>query len=168
MNVGLAVRSPKAKDTLNERILTEEEVQTMIALETNTRNKAMLRLLYSAGLRVNELCALTWKDLTPRQGAGQMTVFGKCGKTRIVLLPPPIWSDVTKLRGEAGSNEPVFRSRERDKEGQGLDRSQVYRIVARVAKRAGIEGCVGPHWLRHAHASHSLDRGAPIHLVQAT
>jgi len=168
VNVGLAVRSPKAKDTLNERILTEEEVQTMIALETNTRNKAMLRLLYSAGLRVNELCALTWKDLTPRQGAGQMTVFGKCGKTRIVLLPPPIWSDVTKLRGEAGSNEPVFRSRERDKEGQGLDRSQVYRIVARVAKRAGIEGCVGPHWLRHAHASHSLDRGAPIHLVQAT
>ncbi len=121
VNVGLAVRSPKAKDTLNERILTEEEVQTMIALETNARNKALLQLLYSAGLRVNELCALTWKDLTPRQGAGQMTVFGKGGKTRTVLLPPPIWRDVTKLRGEAGSNEPVFRSRERDKEGQGLD-----------------------------------------------
>ncbi len=168
VNVGLPVRSPKAKDTLNERILSEVEVQTMIARETNSRNKAILRLLYSAGLRVNELCALTWKDLTVRGDSGQMTVFGKGGKTRTVLLPAPMWRDVIKLRSDGGGDEPVFRSRERDEKGGALDRSQVYRIVARAAKRAGIEGCVGPHWLRHAHASHSLDRGAPIHLVQQT
>jgi integrase/recombinase XerD len=90
VNVGLPVRSPKAKDTLNERILSEVEVQTMIALETNARNKAILRLLYSAGLRVNELCALSWKDLTARGDSGQITVFGKGGKTRTVLLPAPI------------------------------------------------------------------------------
>lgn len=59
VNVGLPVTHPKAKDTLNERILSEEEVQAMIALETEPRNRAILRLLYSAGLRVSELCALT-------------------------------------------------------------------------------------------------------------
>jgi integrase/recombinase XerD len=63
---------------------------------------------------------------------------------------------------------PVFQSREGDDSGQHLDRTQVYRIVSAAAIRAGIQGKVSPHWLRHAHASHSLDRGAPIHLVQQT
>jgi len=68
------------------------------------------------------------------------------------------------LRGEAPDQGPVFRSRK----GGHLDESQVWRIVRKAAKRAGIEKAVSCHWLRHAHASHALDRGAPIHLVQAT
>ena len=51
---------------------------------------------------------------------------------------------------------------------RALDRSRVLRIIQEAAKRAGVEGGVSPHWLRHAHATHSLERGAPIHLVQAT
>ena len=58
----------------------------------------------------------------------------------------------------------MFRSRK----GGHLDESQVWRIVRKASKRAGIEKEVSCHWLRHAHASHALDRGAPIHLVQAT
>lgn len=108
------------------------------------------------------------EGLCARGSAGQVTVFGKGGKTRTVLLAAPIWVEVLRLRGDAGLDEPVFRSRKSDVKGSGLDRSQVYRIVASAAKRAGIEGQVSPHWLRHAHASHSLDRGAPIHLVQTT
>ncbi|HYQ91573.1 MAG TPA: tyrosine-type recombinase/integrase, partial [Candidatus Competibacteraceae bacterium] len=49
-----------------------------------------------------------------------------------------------------------------------LDRSQVHRIVRAAARRAGLTMPVSPHWLRHAHASHALERGAPIHLVQQT
>lgn len=167
-NVGLLMRSPKARDCLNERILTELEVQTMIDLETNPRNRAILLWLYSGGLRVSELCDLKWKNLNARGALGQVTVFGKGGKTRTVLLPSSAWNEVCQLRGSAGANAPVFCSREGDDEGQHLDRTQVYRIVAAAAKRAGIEGKVSPHWLRHAHASHSLSRGAPIHLVQQT
>jgi integrase/recombinase XerD len=66
---------------------------------------------------------------------------------------------------DAGVNEPVFSSR---KLGGHLDRSQVLRVVQAAARRAGVAGKVSPHWMRHAHASHALDRGAPIHLVQAT
>ena len=58
----------------------------------------------------------------------------------------------------------MFRSR---KSGP-LDPSQVHRIVKAAAERAGLSAEVSAHWLRHAHASHSLDRGAPIHLVQQT
>ena len=62
----------------------------------------------------------------------------------------------------------MFPSSEGDKGGRHLDVSQVYRIVAAAGERASIQGKVSPHWLRHAHASHSLDRGEPIHLVQQT
>lgn len=164
-NVGAAASLPKAKDTLTERILTELEVQMMIAKETLPRNRAMLRLLYGVGLRVSELCALKWRDLTRRGDTGQATVFGKGGKTRVVLLPATIWQELKALRGNALVNAPVFSSR---KQGGHLTRSQVMRIVQAAAKRAGIDAKVSPHWLRHAHASHSLDRGAPIHLVQQT
>lgn len=168
LNVGTAVKQPKAKDAINERILSELEVQTMIALETQPRNRAILRLLYSGGLRVSELCQLKWKDLNTRGDAGQVTVFGKGSKTRTVLLPAGVWCELCQLRGDSGNDDAVFPSREGGRDGRHLDRSQVYRIVSAAAKRAGIRGKVSPHWLRHAHASHSLDRGAPIHLVQQT
>ena len=49
-----------------------------------------------------------------------------------------------------------------------MNTSQVLRIVQAAAKRAGLEARVSPHWLRHSHATHALERGAPIHLVAAT
>jgi integrase/recombinase XerD len=169
LNVGKLARSPKGRERLSEKILSEAEVKRMIRLEENPRNRAMLRLLYSAGLRVSELCALSWRDLKPRSGGGQIAVFGKGGKTRTVLLSSGVWEEICQLRGEAAANDPVFRSREKNAKGSyHLSRKQVYRIVREAASRAGIEGNVSPHWLRHSHASHSLDRGAPIHLVQQT
>jgi integrase/recombinase XerD len=79
-------------------------------------------------------------------------------------MPESVWNAVQSLRGDAGENQPVFRSRK----GGHLDESQVWRIVRKASTRAGIDKAVSCHWLRHAHASHALDRGAPIHLVQAT
>ena len=172
-NVGVLMRKPKAKDCLHERILRDTEVQSMIALELSLRNRVILLLLYASGVRVSELCQLTWKDLKPRGESGQVTVLGKGSKTRTVLLPAAVWNEIMHLRlyahsGDAHSGDAVFCSREGDDKGRHLDRTQVYRIVAAAAKRAGIEGRVSPHWLRHSHASHSLEHGAPIHLVQQT
>ena len=167
-NVGNSMRSPKAQDCLNERILSPDEVASMIREEVNQRNRLILLLLYSAGLRVSELCCLKWKDVKQRGESGQVTVLGKGQKTRTVLLPALVWNEIYSIRGDVDASSPVFQSREGDDDGQHLDRTQVYRIVSAAAIRAGIQGKVSPHWLRHAHASHSLDRGAPIHLVQQT
>lgn len=165
-NVGGPLQAPKVKNRLVERILAEADVLRLIAAANTPRNRPLLALLYVGGLRVSELCGLKWRDLTPRQnGQGQVTVFGKGGKTRFVLLPAKLFADILALRGDMDPDDPVFRSR---KGGGHLDRSQVLRIVQAAAKRAGIAGNVSPHWLRHAHASHALDRGAPIHLVQTT
>jgi integrase/recombinase XerD len=167
VNVGAPVVMPKAKDTLNERLLSEMAVMTMIALETDLRNRAVLRTLYLLGLRVSELCAMKWKDLQERNSGGQVTVFGKGSKTRTILVPASLWIELMQLKKGAGDDDPVFRSRKHNNQGH-LTRIAVYEIVRVAAQRAGLQRKVSPHLLRHAHASHSLERGAPIHLVQAT
>ena len=167
VNVGAPVVMPKAKDTLNERLLTEMAVMTMIALETDLRNRAVVRTLYLLGLRVSELCAMKWKDLQERNSGGQVTVFGKGSKTRTILVPASLWIELMQLKKGAGDDDPVFRSRKHNNQGH-LTRIAVYEIVRVAAQRAGLQRKVSPHLLRHAHASHSLERGAPIHLVQAT
>jgi site-specific recombinase XerD len=125
----------------------------------------LLTVLYGGGLRISEVCGLCWRDLVERDGAGQATVYGKGGKTRIVLLSLATWRLLSEIRGDAPTFAPVFKSR---KGGGRLDESQAHRIVKTAADRAGLSHEVSAHWLRHAHASHSLERGAPIHLVQAT
>lgn len=166
-NVGALVEMPEAMDTLHERLLSEMEVSSMIVLETNPRNRAILRLLYLAGLRVSELCALKWQHLQRRGESGQVTVIGKGSKTRSVLLPKSLWSELLQLRGDAPDGHPVFRSRKGVREGH-LSRERVAQIVRAAAKRAGISRPISPHWLRHAHATHALERGAKIHLVAET
>src|SRR4051812_23437185 len=163
VNVGAAIRLPKAKQTLSERILDVDAVLHLLALEREPRNKTLLRLLYLGGLRISEISSLRGRDLAARDDSGQVTLFGKGGKTRAVLLKPGIWQELLALRAE-DPDAPVFRSRQ----GGALDPSQVHRIVKQAAKRAGLPETVSAHWLRHAHVSHALDRSAPVHLVQAT
>ena len=133
--------SPKIKNTLAERILPEAQVHRLLALEPHPRNRVLLRLMYAAGLRVSEVCGLKWRDVQEREGAGQITVYGKGGKTRVVLLSPDTWTELISLKGEGGADEPVFASRK----GKGhLHPSQVNRIVQAAANRAGIEACGFP------------------------
>ena len=163
-DIGRAIKIPSFRDELAERILSETEVLRIISLEPNPRNRAILLTLYAGGFRVSEICSLKWRHLQERDSTGQITVFGKGDKTRSVLMPRSVWEVLRSLQGDLPSDAPVFRSRKRGH----LDESQVWRIVTRAAERAGIDKNVSCHWFRHAHASHALDRGCPIHLVQAT
>ncbi|MCB9951407.1 MAG: tyrosine-type recombinase/integrase [Planctomycetaceae bacterium] len=163
-DVGRALKLPGFRDELAERILGETEVLRIISLEPNPRNRAILLTFYAGGFRVSEICSLKWRHLQERDNAGQITVFGKGDKTRTVLIPQSVWDTLMALQGDAPADAPVFRSR---KKGH-LDESAVWRIVKKATKRAGINKDVSCHWFRHAHASHALDRGCPIHLVQAT
>jgi integrase/recombinase XerD len=171
----LTLKKIEAPESLSARILSETEVQRILALETDPRNRCLLSFLYYAGVRVSEACQLIWKFVEPREeGRGQITVIGKRNKARVILLPQAVFSELMKLKEteSRGTNErkgeldPVFCS-SRGEKGR-LDPSQVFRIVRTAALRAGISKPVSPHWFRHAHVSHALDRGCPAHLVQAT
>jgi len=159
-DVGAVVQLRRPKNTLAARILDRESVLRMIDLEPGPRNQSLLRMLYDSGLRVSELTSVTWADVQPRNhGCCQITVMGKGSRTRVVLIGPGAFA---ALPTRGAPEEPVFPS----KSGRPLDQSRVWRIVREAARRAGIEANVSAHWLRHACASHALDGGAPVHLVQ--
>jgi integrase/recombinase XerD len=109
---------------------------------------------------------LTWADVLPRdEGRVQLSITGKGGKVRNVLLPEVVSRSLLSLRGDAGANDPVFKSRQ----GDGwLTERAVQSMMKRAAKAAGINEKVSPHWLRHAHGSHAIERGASLPEVQAT
>jgi integrase/recombinase XerD len=164
-NVGGPIRTPPIKNTLSERILDEEVVLRLVMNEPDSRNRLILSFLYYGGLRVSELCGLTWSDLKHQRAGLQVTVFGKGGVTRTILLPHFVMSGLQDLEGSSAPEDPVFAN---PRTGKALHRSQVYRIVRKASRREGLSKNVSPHWLRHAHASHALDNGAPSHLVQQT
>ena len=162
VNVGAAEKLPALKFKLAERIVSREVVAQVIGGQTGARNRALLGLLYFGGLRVSEACGLRWRDVQLREGAVQVTVFGKGSKTRAVLLPAPFAAELEALRDGAAPDAPVFVGR-----AGALTTSQVWRIVKTAGARVGVPG-LSPHWLRHALASHALEDGADIALVRDT
>ena len=165
-NVGAAITLPSIPDKLAERILLEEDIIAIVSQARTLRNRVLLKLFYASGARVSELASVYWGALIPRgDQQGQISLLGKGNKMRTLLLPASVWKELMELKSKSELNEPnqpVFRSRK----GGPLSRQQIWRIVRDAARAAGFDKNVSPHWLRHAHASHALDHGAPVHLVQ--
>ena len=137
-----------------------------------TRTRALDHI---GGLRVTEAVGLRTRDLVARdegdKGGGQLGVFGKGSKTRPVLVPAGLFDELRSL-SLSELDAPLFRSQKKGPEGRprAITARQAERIVKATTKKAGLKNAseVSPHWLRHAHASHAMDRGAKVHLVQAT
>ncbi len=105
---------------------------------------------------------LTWDDFKKHGDGGKATVFGKGSKTRIVLIPDKLWQQVKEFEKYHRVNQYVFISRHHNK----MERSVVHRMIKRACKRAGIDPRASAHWLRHSHASHSLEAGCNLRLLQ--
>src|SRR5260370_29473978 len=125
---------PRCEVLLAERLLSEEAVQRVLWADMALRDQVLLQTLYAGGLRVSEACGLRWRNLSAAGAAGQVTVFGKGGRTRAVPLPAELWKTLNKLRKSAESDSPVFASRS----GQPLDRGRVRVILRRAAEKAGV------------------------------
>jgi integrase/recombinase XerD len=117
-NIGAALAAAKAPRAVHERILSPAAIHRMLALESDPRNHALLRLLYASGARCSELANLHWRDVQQRERSGQLTLLGKGDKRRAVLLTEDTWSVLIKLRhegngaeGELDADAPVFVSR---------------------------------------------------------
>ncbi|MBI9016280.1 MAG: tyrosine-type recombinase/integrase [Phycisphaerae bacterium] len=160
-DIGRPLRVPTPKNALAQRILSEEEIQTIISSIENSRNKLMVKTLYYTGLRISELVSLKWSDVQPRDMAGQITVQGKGSKTNNILIPEHLFDDLVILRGLSSDQSAVFKSRN----GGHLNSDHVRKMLKEIAIKAIGKGAT-PHWYRHSHASHALDNGCPIHLVQ--
>ncbi len=159
-NPGVLLKTENAPDQLHGRILSESDVQIMVRLEPNNRNQLILKTLYLLGLRVSELTSIWWLDFSETSHGIVLRVVGKGKKERFVLVPSELWVELQSLKTSGGA---VFKSRH----GDSITPQAVWEIVKKAAARVD-KNHASPHWLRHAHASHALDRGAKIHQVRET
>jgi len=167
VNVGALVKAPKGRDRLSERILSEAQVHAMIA-HAGGRDKALVMFLYASGARASEVAILRWNDFAEgTDGRCVCSLFGKGSRTRSVVLPGSVWSELQKLRTpDDGPEAAVFKSRQGG--GGPISRAQIWRRVKAIAKRAGLPESVTTHALRHSCCSHALDRHAPAHVVMSS
>lgn len=166
----LLIERPKTGRPL-PKTLTEADVEALLAApDVSTplglRDRAMLELIYATGLRVTELVTLTQSQINPRQGL--VRVIGKGDKERLVPLGEEALHWLDRYLREArplllGNNqELLFPSRR----GTCMTRQTFWHRIKQMAMVAGVEKKLSPHTLRHAFATHLLNHGADLRVVQ--
>jgi integrase/recombinase XerD len=155
------------------KALSESQIDALlaapdVAAPAGLRDRAMLELMYAAGLRVSELVGAPATALNLRQGV--LRVLGKGGKERLVPLGEEAQHWLQRYLGEA---RPALLGKRSagalfvDAGGEALTRQQFWRLVKRMAAVAGIDPArISPHGLRHSFATHLLNHGADLRVLQ--
>lgn len=167
----LDIASPKLPRAL-PKTLTEAHVERLldapqIGLPLGLRDRAMLETLYATGLRVSELVSLQTVQLS--QDMGLVRVLGKGSKERLVPLGEEALHWVRRYLAEA--RPQLLKGRLADDlfvtaQGSAMTRQAFWQLIKRYAVQAGVAGSVSPHTLRHAFATHLLNHGADLRVVQ--
>ncbi len=165
-NPALALESIKTPDQIYSKVLSKAQVEQMIFKEKSLRNKMILKILYFTGLRVEEISQLRKTSFQSTENGVIMMVEGKGRKVRSLHLPAHLSSEIFQY-AENLPSEYLFTTQKNCFEAyQPLSTSQIFRIVKRAAKTAKLSVAPSPHWLRHTSATHAIEAGAPIHVVQ--
>ena len=164
-NPAQGLRAPKAKRKLPQ-VLDPDETAQLVAVATDTplgrRDRAMLELFYSSGLRLSELCALRWRELDLDEGLVHVT--GKGNKQRVVPVGSHARAALAAWRADTPSTptSPVFPGRG----NAPISPRAVQARLRAAAQRQGVWKRVHPHLLRHSFASHVLESSGDLRGVQ--
>ena len=166
------LRAPRAWTSL-PRFLTLDEVDRLlaepdVATPRGLRDKALIELLYATGLRVSELISLRAGDL--RLDEGYLTCVGKGDKQRMVPMGQAASDWVRRYIREA---RPLLLNKRQSpwlfvnaRGGNALSRVGFWKILKQYGKKAGVTSELSPHVLRHSFATHLLERGADLRMIQ--
>ncbi len=165
------IESPKTARNLPQ-VLSVREIDGMLSKTDNSdvlglRDRAIMEVMYASGLRVSEVTSLAISNILT--GEGILRIFGKGSKERIV----PIGSSALQYLGKyleksrpylkrPYSDDTVFLNHR----GRKMSRMGVWNIISKYAKSAGIKKSIHPHTLRHSFATHLLEGGADIRIIQ--
>lgn len=141
------------------RPLTKSEIESLISVTESLQEKAIVYLLYASGLRAKELCDLTLEDLT----SDMIKIRGKGGKERLVpVAKVAVEALDAYLKGRTDKKRALFLS----KTGKTLTPSILFTLIKTLANRAKIAKRVYPHLIRHSFATHLLEGGADLRVIQ--
>ncbi len=143
-------------------VLSPEEVARLLAAAVNIKYRAALSLAYATGLRVSEVVSLKVTDIDSKRMVVRVEQ-GKGSKDRYVMLSPYLLTLLRQWWKELEAELWLFPSYQ----DRHLSARQLHRICQETAKRAGIKKRVSPHTLRHSFATHLLERGIDIRVIQA-
>lgn len=165
------LETPKKEMHLPD-VLSTEEIDRMIAQidmskNESHRNRAIIEMLYGSGLRVSELVNLRLSDMYLNEG--YMRITGKGNKQRLVPVSPvaiewfSYWTqDRNNLNIKPEAIDIAFLNRY----GRQLTRAMIFTIIKTLAREAGIQKTISPHTLRHSFATHLLQNGADLRIIQ--
>ena len=165
------IEMPRIEKKLPE-VLSIEEIDAMIgqidmSKPEGHRNRAIIEMLYGSGLRVSELTELRLSNIYREEG--YMRILGKGNKQRLVPISPVAdeqfgyWlNDRSKLDIKPEASDIAFLNHY----GRQLTRAMIFTIVKRLAESAGIRKTISPHTLRHSFATHLLQNGADLRIIQ--
>ena len=161
------IETPKASRQLPDTLSTEEIDRIINSIDPSTvkglRDRAILELLYSCGLRVSEVCDLKLSDL--HFGEGYIRVIGKGNKQRLVPISGLARERISLYKDHrkgSHSEDTLFLNNR----GSRLTRVMIFTIIKQATLRAGIDKKISPHTFRHSFATHLLAGGANIRQVQ--
>jgi site-specific recombinase XerD len=156
-----SIDRPRKKTPL-PKVISLEEVQAILSNTNNIKHKCILSLLYSAGLRRQELLDLKLEDIDSKR----MVILVKNGKgfkDRMTVLSESVLKDLRVYYKEWKPKIYLFEG----KVGKPYSRTSVKHILDRAAKKAGIRKSVTPHMLRHSFATHLLENGTDLRYIQS-
>ena len=159
LNERIYLPKPKRNKTLPE-ILTKEEIKKMIDFTLNIKHKLILKVLYGCGLRVSEITGLKKEDINFNEDLIHIRL-AKGKKDRFVKIPESLKEDLESYC-KLNKDEILFPSNR----GGKLTKKTIGKIVENSAKKAGITKDVYPHLLRHSFATHLLENGADLRIIQ--
>lgn len=163
-----ALEGPKLWQLLPEVLSTEEINRFLLQPDPETfegvRDRALLEMLYASGLRVSELCQLSLYDVDDEY----VKVKGKGGKERLVPIHKKAICALDRYLSIYRDNWPSDKLQILfvTSKGKPIDRFTVWKLVKKYAKQAGIQKSISPHVLRHSFATHLLDHGADLRIIQ--
>lgn len=160
--------SRKLPDTLNfpeiEKLLNAIDLST----SEGTRNRAMLETLYSSGLRVSELVELKISHVY--EDIGFLRVIGKGNKERLVPIGKEALKHIKLYRDHVRVHAPVCKGYEDhlflNRRGKNLTRVMIFTIIKNISAKIGLKKSISPHTFRHSFATHLIEGGADLRVVQ--
>jgi integrase/recombinase XerD len=167
----LQIEAPKMPRSLPKSLNEKEVVDLLnapnIDEDTGLRDRAMLELLYACGLRVSELVSIKVFEVSLNEGVVRVT--GKGSKTRLVPMGQEAVDWISRYLKEARGNilkEQITDALFVTNRGEAMTRQMFWYMIKRYALMAGIKKHISPHVLRHAFATHLLNHGADLRVVQ--